>query len=93
MAEEGQKKIGRPRSEQTLPLILSQCRTKVLREYPVEAPTAQMIEDYSGWAAEASGITREEARMLLIGRSVDAFVKKDILFKKFVDDQKRGDLQ
>jgi hypothetical protein len=88
MAEDATKKLGRPRSEQTLPLILAQQTSKVLREFPVEAPTAQLIEDYAAWAAEAGSISREEAKMLLIGRSVDAFTRKDQLFRQFIHDQK-----
>ena len=91
MAEEGKKNLGRPRLEQTLPLILSQTRSKVLREYPVEAPIAQLIEDYAAWASEAGGVSREEAKLLLIGRSVDAFTRKDALFRQFIQRQKGTD--
>ena len=88
MAEFEPKKVGRPRAEQTLPLILAQNRPKVVREYTLEAGTAQLIEDYVSWAAESGGISGDEARMLLIGRSVDAFIRKDVLFKNHIQAQK-----
>ena len=88
MAEFEPKKVGRPRSEQTLPLILAQNRPKVVREFTLEASVSQLIEDYTSWAAETAGISSEEARMLLIGRSVDAFIRKDVLFRHHIQDQK-----
>ena len=88
MAESEPKKVGRPRVEQTLPLILAQNRPKVVREYTLEAPVAQLIEDYASWAAGTGGISSDEARMLLIGRSVDAFIRKDVLYRRHIQDQK-----
>ena len=88
MTETEPKKIGRPKAEQTLPLILAQSRPKVIREFTVEAQTAQMIEDYAEWAARTGSISREEAKVLLIGRSIDAFVRKDHLFTQFLQDHK-----
>ena len=88
MAECETKKIGRPKAEQTLPLILAQNRPKVVREFTLEAQIAQLIEDYASWAAETAGIPSEEARMLLIGRSVDAFIRKDVLYRHHLQDQK-----
>ena len=88
MAEFATKKLGRSRAEQTLPLILAQNRPKVVREFTLEAPTAQLVEDYVSWAAEAGGISNDEARMLLIGRAVDAFIRKDVLFKQHFQTQK-----
>jgi hypothetical protein len=88
VAETEPKKIGRPKAGQTLPLILAQSRPKVIREFTMEAHTAQMIDDYAGWAADTGGISREEAKALLIGRSIDAFVRKDHLFTQFLQDHK-----
>jgi hypothetical protein len=88
VAEFEPKKVGRPRADQTLPLILAQNRPKVVREYTLEAPIAQLIEDYVSWAAGTGGISSDEARMLLIGRAVDAFIRKDVLFKTHIQDQK-----
>ena len=89
MAECEPKKIGRPKAEQTLPLILAQTRQKVVREFTLEPPVAQLIEDYSSWAAETGSVSRDEARVLLIGHSIDAFVRKDRLYSQFLQDQKR----
>jgi len=89
MAECETKKIGRPKAEQTLPLILAQNRQKVVREFTLEAPVAQMIEDYVSWAADTGGISKDQARVLLIGHSIDAFVRKDRLYNQFLQDQKR----
>ena len=89
MTECATKKIGRPRAEHTLPLIFAQDRPRVLREFTLEAHTSQLLEDYAEWAAATGGISMEEARVLLIGRSVDAFVKRDHLFIHFFQDQKR----
>jgi hypothetical protein len=33
-------------------------------------------------------ISSDEARMLLIGRAVDSFIRKDVLFKQHIQDQK-----
>jgi len=88
VVESEPKKPGRPRAEQTLPLILAQNRPKVVREFTLEAPIAQLIEDYASWAAEASGISSDEARMLLIGRSVDVFTRKDVLYRQHIQDHK-----
>ena len=88
MAESESRKIGRPKTEQTLPLIFAQNRPKVVREFTLESPIAQLIEDYASWAAESGGISRDEARVLLIGRSIDAFVRKDRLYNQFLHDQK-----
>ena len=91
MVEPEPKKTGRPKAEQTLPLIFAQNLPKVVREFVLEAPVAQLIEDYASWAAETGGISRDEARVLLIGRSIDAFVKKDRLYSHFIQDLKRKD--
>ena len=88
MAECETKKIGRPKAEQTLPLIFAQ-NPKVVREFTLEAPVAQLIEDYASWAADTGGISRDQARVLLIGHSIDAFVRKDRLYNQFLQDQKR----
>jgi hypothetical protein len=88
VAESEPKKVGRPRAEQTLPLILAQNRPKVVREFTLEAQIAQLIEDYASWAAETAGISSDEARMLLISRSVDAFIRKDVLYRHHIQDQK-----
>jgi predicted YcjX-like family ATPase len=88
VAEFEPKKVGRPRAEQTLPLILAQNRPKVVREFTLDAQISQLIEDYTSWAAETGGISSDEARMLLIGRSVDAFIRKDVLFRHHLQDQK-----
>jgi len=88
MAVSEPRKPGRPRAEQTLPLILARNRPKVVREYTLEAPVAQQIEDYASWAAEAGGLPQDEARMLLIGRSVDAFIRKDLLYRNHIQAQK-----
>ena len=88
VAECETKKVGRPKAAQTLPLIFAQNRPKVVREFTLEAPIAQLIEDYASWAAETGGISREEARVLLLGRSIDAFVRKDRLYNHFLHDQK-----
>lgn len=90
MAESETKKLGRPKAEQTLPLIFSQTRTKVVREFTLETSTAQQIEYYVSWAAETGGISKDEARLLLIGRSIEAFVKKDRLYSGYLQDQKGG---
>jgi len=92
VAESEAKKPGRPKAEQTLPLILAQHRPKVVREYTLEAPVAQMIEDYASWAADAAGLSCDEARMLLIGRAVDAFIRKDGLYRRHIQTHK-GDKQ
>ena len=88
MAECEPKKGGRSKGEQTVPLIFAQNHPKVVREYTLEASTAQLIEDYASWAAESGGISGDEARMLLIGRSVDAFIRKDVLYRNHIQDQK-----
>jgi hypothetical protein len=88
VAECEPKKGGRSKGKQTVPLIFAQNRPKVVREYTLEASTAQLIEDYASWAAESSGISSDEARMLLIGRSVDAFIRKDVLYRNHIQDQK-----
>jgi hypothetical protein len=89
MAENEARKSGRPKADQTLPLILAQALPKVTREFSIEAPTAQLIEEYATWASASGGISRDEARVLLIGRSIDAFVRKDRLFNQFIQSQKR----
>ena len=91
MAETESRKTGRPKAEQTLPLIFAQNLPKVVREFVLEAPVAQLIEDYASWAADSGGISRDEARVLLIGRSIDAFVRKDRLYSQFLQDRKRKD--
>lgn len=93
MAETEPKKSGRPKADQTLPLIFAQAVPKVTREFSLEAPTAQLIEEYASWAAETGGISKDEARVLLVGRSIDAFVRKDRLFNQFNQDHKRKDLK
>jgi hypothetical protein len=89
MAENESQKGGRPRAEQILPLILVQNHPKVVRELTLEAPIAQLIDDYAEWAAATGGVSRDEAKVLLIGRSIDAFVRKDRLYSQFLQDQKR----
>lgn len=89
MEETEPKKSGRPKADQTRPLIFARALPKVTRELSMEASTALLIEDYASWAAETGGITKDEACVLLIDRSIDAFVRKDRLFNQFIQNRKR----
>lgn len=91
MEDTESKKLGRPKADQTRPLIFAQALPKVTKTLALEAPTAHLIEDYASWAAETGGISKDEASVLLIGRSIDAFVRKDRLFSQFIQNRKRKD--
>lgn len=88
MVESEPKKIGRPKSEQTVPLIFTLKHPRVTRAFTLDASVAQLIEDYASWAAGSGGTSIEEARLLLIGRAVDAFIRKDALFRNHLQTQK-----
>lgn len=80
---EGEKKGGPGRKKkgpQTMPLILSETRNRVSRELPMDGETATLIDSYSAWASKKGGISKDEAIILLLGKAISAFIKRDVLF-------------
>lgn len=72
----------RPKVPQTMPLILSATRVRVSKELPMDGETAALVDSYSSWASKVGGITKDEAIMLLLGKAIPAFTKKDNLFQQ-----------
>lgn len=82
---EGERKGGPGRKKkgpQTMPLILSETRNRVSRELPMDGETATLIDSYTSWASKKGGISKDEATILLLGKAVPAFIKRDSLFQQ-----------
>lgn len=89
MAEQtATKRKGRPEKDQTVPLIANSARSRVKREYVVEAQTAQLVDNYSGWAAPLLGINKDEAGALLFTRAIETFTRRDEMFQAHLKGKK-----
>lgn len=83
-AETGSQKTGRPRvPPQTMPLIVSNARSRVTEKVVMSAPTARDLRGYVEWASSKIGIPQDEAMILLLDRALGEFFKKDRLWLEY----------
>jgi hypothetical protein len=85
MAEE--TKIGRPKKEQTKPLIFEHARSRVTRQVSMSAKTADDLGRYVAWAAAAADADEQDAMTLTMDQALGQFFQRDKLFKEVVDDR------
>ena len=79
------KRMGRPRSTttQTMPLIVSNARSRVTEKVVMSAIAARDLHDYIEWASSKIGIPPDEAMILTLDRALGEFFKKDRLWLEY----------
>jgi hypothetical protein len=79
-------KVGRPKKEQTKPLIFEHARSRVTRQVSMSAKTADDLSRYVAWAAGAAGADEQDAMTLTMDQALGQFFQRDKLFKDLDDD-------
>jgi hypothetical protein len=82
-----QAKIGRPKKEQTKPLIFERIRSRVTRPVSMSAKTGEDLDRYVAWAAGQVGAKEEEALALTMDQALGQFFQRDKLFQDRLDDK------
>ncbi len=79
------KKMGRPRTTgtQTMPLIVSNARSRVTEKVVMSAIAARDLRAYVEWASSKIGIPEDEAMILTLDRALGEFLKKDRLWIEY----------
>ena len=85
-----QVRTGRPKKEQTKPLIFERIRSKVSREVSMSAKTAEDLAKYVAWAAAEVGAEEDEALTLTIDQALAQFFQRDRLFQESLEDKTEG---
>ena len=80
-------KIGRPKKEQTKPLIFEHVRSRVTRQVSMSAKTADELGRYVAWAAAAADADEQDAMTLTMDHALGQFFQRDKLFKEVVEDR------
>lgn len=80
-------KTGRPKKEQTKPLIFEHARSRVTREVTMSAKTADDLGRYVAWAAAAADADEQDAMTLTMDQALGQFFQRDKLFKEVGDDK------
>jgi hypothetical protein len=80
-------KLGRPKKEQTKPLIFEHARSRVIRQVSMSAKTADDLGRYVAWAAAAAGADEQDAMTLTMDQALGQFFQRDKLFKEVVEDR------
>ena len=80
-------KIGRPKKEQTKPLIFEHVRSRVTRQVSMSAKTADDLGRYIAWAAAAAGADEQDAMTLTMDQALGQFFQRDKLFKELGEDR------
>jgi hypothetical protein len=75
-----EKTNGRPKKQQSRPLILERLRSKVSRQVNMSAATADKLEKYVNWACDAEGADKAEAQILTLDQALGDFFRRDKLF-------------
>ena len=80
-------KIGRPKKEQTKPLIFEHVRSRVTRQVSMSAKTADDLGRYVVWAAAAADADEQDAMTLTMDHALGQFFQRDKLFKEVGEDR------
>lgn len=80
-------KIGRPKKEQTRPLIFEHARSRVTRQVTMSAKTADDLGRYVAWAAAAADADEQDAMTLTMDQALGQFLQRDKLFKESTEDR------
>ena len=80
------KTRGRPKNDQTRPLIFQRARTRVVREIPISAKVAATLDRYVEWAALQVNADKEETLTVTIEQALELLFKKDRLFRESIED-------
>lgn len=83
-------KIGRPKKEQTKPLIFERVRSRTVRQVSMSAKTAEDLTRYVTWAASEVGADEDEALTLTLDQALGQFFQRDRLFQESLDDKTEG---
>lgn len=70
------------KGQQVRPLIVSAARSRVTQEVAMSAATWRELMGYARWAAQAAGMTLEEATILTLDRAVGDLLRKDELWQQ-----------
>ncbi len=79
-------KVGRPKKEQTKPLIFEHARSRVTRPVTMSAKTAADLSRYVAWAAATATADEQDAMTLTMDQALGQFFQRDKLFKESGDD-------
>ncbi len=79
-------KVGRPKKEQTKPLIFEHARSRVTRPVTRSAKTAADLSRYIAWAAATANADEQDAMTLTMDQALGQFFQRDKLFKESGDD-------
>ncbi len=80
-------KVGRPKKEQTKPLIFEHARSRVTRQVSMSAKTADDLARYVTWAAGAADADEQDAMTLTMDQALGQFFQRDKLFQDIGDDK------
>lgn len=80
-----QAKQGRPKKEQTKPLIFERIRSRVSRPVSMSAKTSEDLDRYVTWAAAEVGAEEDEALTLTIDQALAQFFQRDRLFQESLE--------
>jgi len=79
-------KVGRPKKEQTKPLIFEHARSRVTRPVSMSAKTAEDLSRYIAWAATTADADEQDAMTLTMDQALGQFFQRDKLFQESGDD-------
>jgi hypothetical protein len=78
------RKMGRPKTAtQTMPLIVSNARSRVTEKVAMSAVASRDLRAYVEWASSKIGIPEDEAMILTLDRALGEFLKKDRLWLEY----------
>lgn len=80
-------KTGRPKKQQTRPLIFERTHGRVERTINMSPKTAADLDRYVGWAAAQVGAKVEEALTLTADQAFALWFQRDQLFQESLEDR------
>jgi len=80
-----ERKLGRPKKEQSRPLIFQRVRSRVSRQVTMSANTAETLNQYLEWAISEVDADKDEAMTLTMDQALQQFFARDWLFQKSLE--------
>jgi hypothetical protein len=84
-------KKGRPKQEQTKPLIFERFRSRVTRALSMSAKTAADLDRYIVWACSEVGADANEALTLVLDQALSQLFQRDKLFQEALKEREEGE--
>ena len=81
-----EKTVNGKQRKQDRPLIFQKFKSKISKQIPMSAKTAEMLENYVTWAAGCAGADKDEALILTADQAFGEFFKRDKLFLESLDE-------